>query len=109
MTTGAAVLAALALTTVAVAPAAAQSPDNPVCAADASGPWNRDTRFLEVWWNEARPVDVAECLEAGADLDAASTLRHAAEWTRFPAVVQMLLGAGANPNPIGGVVDPGDR
>ena len=99
-------LAALALTTLAVAPASAQSRDNPVCDSNGSDLWKRDTRFLEVWWNQARPVDVAECLDAGADPDAVSILRHAAEWTRFPAVVQMLLEAAANPNPIGGVKSP---
>ncbi len=106
MTTRAAVLVALALTALAVAPAAAQSPDNPVCDSDLPNLWKRDTRFLEIWWNEARPVDIAECLEAGADPDAAGILRHAAQWTSSPAVVQMLLGAGANPNPIGRVESP---
>ena len=107
MTPRSAVFTALALTTLAVAPAAAQSRDNPVCDSNAAGLWKRDTRFLEIWWNEARPVDVAECLEAGADPDAVSILGHAAQWTRFPAVVQMLLEAGANPDPVGsGVASP---
>ena len=100
------VLAALTLTAPAVAPAGAQSQDNPVCDSDFSGLRKREVQFLEIWWNEARPVDVAECLDAGADPDASGILRHAAEWTRYPAVVQMLLDARADPNPIGGVEGP---
>ena len=106
MSSRAAVLASLALTALAVAPIAAQSPDNPVCDPGLPNLWKRDTQFLQIWWNEARPVDVEECLDAGADPDASGILRHAAEWTRYPAVVQMLLDAGADPNPIGGVESP---
>ena len=106
VTTRAVALASLALASLVVAPAVAQSPDNPVCDSNLPNTWKRDTQFLEVWWGQARPVDVADCLDAGADPNASGILRPAAEWTRFPAVVQMLLEAGANPNPIGEVESP---
>lgn len=76
-TTRTAVRGAPTVTALAAARAAAQSPDNPVCDADAPNLWKRDTRFVKVCWNDARPVHTAECLKAGAD-----------------------------PNPIGGVESP---
>ena len=50
------VLAALAVMIVAVAPAATKSQGNPVGNLSLPDVWKRDTQFLEIWWNEARPA-----------------------------------------------------
>jgi len=96
------VLAALTLMAPAVAPAATQSQDNPVCDSDFSGLWKREVQFLEIWWNEARPVDVAECLDAGADPNAKIALRttplHVAIGRCRQILARPLLEYGADPN-----------